>query len=188
MVFARSLHVFFLAVMSCFATASGQTESLEGQLNAAILFHFAGYVTWPDSAFTNREAPFVIGIYGEDPTGGEIQSMVDGKSVKGRKIKIVHLNSPVQLRDCHMVHMGTQTEKAMRQAIREVEELPVLTVGETQGFVAAGGAIRTVRIKDRFRFKIDLDVLEKAKLKASSQMLRLDKAVIMRSGKEVRKP
>lgn len=185
---SRCLRVLLVALALLQPLTKAKAQTTEDQLKTAFLFNFAHYVSWPATAFTNSEAPLVIGIYGAGPSHGAIRDMLEGRTVDSRKIKVIRAITLKELQACHIAFLAPQKEEPVGQVIQSVDKLPVLTVGESPGFVASGGAIRLVRGEDTIRFKIDLDVLDRHGLKASSQMLRLDKAVIMRSGKEVRKP
>ncbi len=41
----------------------------EYQVKAVFLFNFGQFVEWPKDAFDTPQAPFVIGILGDDPFG-----------------------------------------------------------------------------------------------------------------------
>ena len=50
---------------------------------------------------------------------------------------------------------------------------PVLTVGDTAGFINSGGMIRFTERGRRIRFEINLAAAERASLRVSSRLLRL---------------
>jgi hypothetical protein len=52
-------------------------------------------------------------------------------------------------------------------------DAPVLTVGETADFIAAGGIIRFTASGRRIRFEINPDAAERVSLRVSSRLLRL---------------
>src|SRR2546422_11614002 len=43
------------------------------QVQAAFLFNFAKFVTWPDDAFQRSEDSLIIGVLGEDPFGAVVE-------------------------------------------------------------------------------------------------------------------
>src|SRR5881392_405743 len=72
------------------------------QHKALYLFNFAKYTEWPKSAFPNDKSPFVLGILGNDPFGSDID-IIKGKTIKGRKLVVRHLNSAREAADCHLL-------------------------------------------------------------------------------------
>ena len=62
-------------------------ESKVRKVKAAYLYNFTKFVKWPDKAFENDEAPFVIGVLGKDPFGPILDNTVKGKKVAKRPIK-----------------------------------------------------------------------------------------------------
>ena len=62
--------------------------------------------------------------------------------------------------------------------LRWVENQPILTVSDAEGFTRDGGAIALVRSDGRLQFDVNADALARAGLKPSSQMMRLARQVI----------
>jgi hypothetical protein len=59
-----------------------------------------------------------------------------------------------------------------------LEDLPILTVGETEHFIETGGIINFLMEDNKVRFEINDVAAKKSKLKISSQLLRLAKRVV----------
>jgi hypothetical protein len=51
--------------------------------------------------------------------------------------------------------------------------VPVLTVGETDDFIRAGGIIRFIEAGRKIRFEINPDAADRVSLRLSSRLLRL---------------
>src|SRR2546427_13217710 len=56
------------------------------QVQAAFLFNFAKFVTWPDDAFERSGSALIIGVLGEDPFGAPVEEAVRDKTVMGKKL------------------------------------------------------------------------------------------------------
>lgn len=65
----------------------------EYQIKAAYLYNFAKFVEWPAQSFTNAEAPLVIGVWGENPFGGELEAIAQKHQINGRPIVIRYVTS-----------------------------------------------------------------------------------------------
>src|SRR5690242_13839245 len=71
----RPAAICLIAVMSLgrlVPAASAKVKSRppdEYQIKAEFIYNFAQFIEWPGSAFASPDAPFVIGILGDDPFG-----------------------------------------------------------------------------------------------------------------------
>jgi hypothetical protein len=72
-------------------------------------------------------------------------------------------------------------ERGAADLLRKAGSLPVLTIGEHDGFAAAGGVIGFVVRDDRVQFEINPDAASRADLKVSSRLLQL--ATIVRDAR-----
>src|SRR5687768_11102671 len=75
---AKLRMVLGVACLVCFGLKGavlGQV-SREYDLKAVFLFNFAQFVEWPARAFPTAEAPFVVGIIGNDPFKGALDDVV----------------------------------------------------------------------------------------------------------------
>ena len=57
--------------------------------------------------------------------------------------------------------------------IRDVGALPVLTVGESAGFLRGGGVVNLVVDSGKVRFDVNLQAAEARRLRISSKLLRV---------------
>jgi len=152
--------------------------SLEYEVKAAFLYNFAKFVTWPEDAFAAGDAPFVFCIIGTDPFGESLEKVLAGRQAGGRKIVVRRGPDPESLGRCHIMFIGESEDTHVARHLRQASAQPVLTVGETQAFERAGGMIRLVVTEKRVRFEINAKAAEEARLKLSSQLLKLARRVI----------
>ena len=144
----------------------------EAQAKVAFLLNFARYVEWPDKAFPSREAPLVFCVVGRDSLGTAIQSL-ETRQVQGRPVRLRRGVTTEDARGCHVVFVADSEERRLVPTLRALAGQPVLTVGDVEGFIDAGGAIGIVAGDDRLQFEINRAALEQAQLKAGSQLLKL---------------
>jgi hypothetical protein len=164
-----------LATVARAAQAQSQTE--EYRVKAALLFHFAQLVDWPPSAFANDTSSITVCTIGQDPFDGELEMTLSGKSVGMRPVRILHLKEPRDAAGCQMLFVGSNENKRVPSVLAEVGKAPVMTVGESYGFLEQGGMVRLDLEDGKVRFAINLDASEQAGLKISSNMLLLAKTV-----------
>src|SRR5258706_5961207 len=70
------------------ATAQTVAPTLELQVKAAFLYNFAKFVTWPADARLPPDAPFVIGVSGDDAFAGALEQAVRDKSGEGHPLEV----------------------------------------------------------------------------------------------------
>jgi hypothetical protein len=78
LIFSIILLVLFCNILQA---QTRRKPALEYQVKAAFLFNFTKFVTWPATAFKADDAPFVIGIIGDDPFGPYLDELVKGESL-----------------------------------------------------------------------------------------------------------
>lgn len=157
------------------ASAAGQAQApSEYEVKAIFLYRFSQFIEWPGPV--SRE-PICIGIVGQDPFGGMLEQVVQGKLVNGREFVIKHFKPGPLARDCHMVFISSSERKRLRLILGSFQGAAVLTVGDTPGFCQSGGVINFELVNDSVRFEINIDATERAGLRMSSKLLSLAKVV-----------
>lgn len=152
-------------------------RSLEYRVKAAFIFNFAKFVQWPGDAFEDQETPVTIGIVGEDPFGSILEETVGGRTIQGRKIAIKRFGSIEQAHGCHMLFISDSQAEQLQHVFSVLDDLPVLTIGETEFFAENGGMIGFFITENRVKFKINLETARRSRLKISSKLLKLARIV-----------
>jgi YfiR/HmsC-like len=145
------------------------------QVKAAFLLNFTRFVEWPAAAFANRNAPFQICILGEDPFGDALDRVIEGESAGSRKLKVRRIQQPPSPKTCQVLFVS-RAEKNVQQVVNGLGP-GVLTVGETDGFLQAGGMIAFVLEENRVRFDINYRAAVKASLTLSARLLGVARSV-----------
>ena len=148
----------------------------EHEVKAAFLYNFAKFVKWPDS--DPRGATFVIAVLGEDPFGSVLDRTVAGKTVLGRNVQVKRLHNLDAGEPIHILFVSESETPRLSQVLKRLEGTSVLTVGEMESFAQRGGMIAFKVREDVVQFEINLDSVERARLKMSSQLIRLARQVI----------
>lgn len=161
--------------------AFGQQALSDQQLRAAFVLNFLRYVDWPERVFPSPEAPLILGVPGTESVaalGG-----LAGKLVKGRPVAVRGVTSGDEARTCHAIYFQEQDARRDAGLLRSLQNAPVLTVGDAEGFIDIGGMIGLVHADNRLQFEVNLVAMSQAQLKASSQLLRLARTVIEGRGR-----
>lgn len=148
----------------------------EYALKAAVLYNFARYTDWPSSAFHDEDdakEPLVFAILGADPFGKYLDDLLDEKELGGRKVVLKHFANIEQLDRCHVLFVSRSVEKQLKDVLKIVKPWNTFTVAEFGDFARDGGIARLFVQSLQVRFEINVDAAERAKLKISSQLLKL---------------
>jgi uncharacterized protein DUF4154 len=166
--------VLALRILCCSTPAGAENPHLgEGQVKAAFVFNVARYVSWPFSG----SDPFVIGVLGRGAVDGAFQG-IRGKSVHGRVLEIRKSDDLDDLLTCQVIFIMPSKRKNIARILLQLQDYPVLTISDMDGFAQTGGMVHLIREDDRIRFKINRAAAQRSGLKISSQLLKLAKEVI----------
>lgn len=174
-VWRLGLIAIFVGVV--FVSSRAQSPS-EYEVKAAFLFNFAKFVEWPAGVFSNSDAPFRICLLGRDPFGSNLDQIIAGKTLDGRRIVVGRSADATDLRTCQILFIAASETRRIPQILQQLKGAGVLTVGDTKGFVQMGGMIDFVRDGDRVRFEINLKAADSAHLKLSARLMGVAKQVL----------
>jgi YfiR/HmsC-like len=153
---------------------SAQTAvSAEYQVKAVFLFNFARFVDWPVKAFPDTNAPFVIGVLGDDPFGSYLDETVRGERVNGHPLTVQRYRRASEIKACQVLFIGRSESDRLDQILGSLRGRSILTVGETDDFATHGGMIRLATEKNKVRMYINRDAAKAANLKISSKLLQV---------------
>ena len=162
-----------LLLMGVCASALPAQISKEYQLKAAFLFNFTKFVEWPAARFAGAESPIVIAVVGRNPFGDELEKIVRDRTVNGRRLVIVHLDTADEALQVHAVFIAVGEEPLVEKQIGPLIDAGVLVVGESERLAALGGAVTFKTADDKVRFEINIASAEQSRVKISSQLLKL---------------
>ncbi len=165
-----SLAFFLLLIL-----APGQVNEprlSEYQLKAAFLFNFAKFVDWPPEAFPSETSPLVIGVLGQNPFGKDLGDVIRNKVIGGHPVT-QRMTSLEAAGGCHVLFISSSERKRLREIIHTLQGNSVLTVGDSDEFIAAGGMINLFVEGKKIRFQINQPAAKSAGLKVSSKLLCL---------------
>ena len=195
--------VVFFGALAAHAAGAGDDSALskEYRIKAAFIYNFIKFVKWPEEANEGSEKTskdddtITIGIIGKDPFGDAFEP-VKGNPVRGRKIVVKQFgefrrlvndksNDKAKseanieaLRQCQLLFTCSSEKKDTDRIIEIVRGHNVLTIGETDGFVEAGGIVNFILEEKKLIFEVNLVASKRAHLEISSKLLRVAKRVI----------
>lgn len=161
-----------LAVALIQATAADQPAE-EYRVKGAFLLNFASYVEWPAKAFKGPQDAIAICVLGASPFTPELDAAARKTVAQNRPVTVQQIPDPQHATGCQIVFASLSDRKHMRTLFDALSGSNVLTVGESEGFVASGGVIE-FRVEDsKVRMEISEAAAKRAGLTISSRLLNL---------------
>ena len=145
-----------------------QTKEEEYNLKAAFVYNFTKYINWPPTV----EDEFIIGIVGPSPIEGPLQEIARTKTVNDKKIVIKTFDKPEDITFCNILYIAKNSSISLYSILSKIG-YGTLTISEEEGYAQQGTAFNFVLVKDKLRFESNIRALNSARLKASSQLLKL---------------
>jgi hypothetical protein len=171
-----------LIIAICFlpvATFSGHGEERipnEYQVKAAFLFNFAKFVEWPADAFDGPDAPFILGVLGDNPFGSAL-GRIKGKTANGRKLLVYHFKEVDDINECHILFVSASEKEHLAKIFKALKHANILLVGDMENFAGQGGMINFIVKDQKIGFEINVDAVGSGNLIVSSKLLSLAKIV-----------
>jgi hypothetical protein len=145
-------------------------------LKAAFMLNFVKFAEWPAR---KPALPINLCVSGDDGIADALTRTVDGQTVDGRAIHVSRFASRDVVRDCQLLFVAERDPGRLAAILQEASESPVLTVSDVPKSATNGVMIEFFLEKDRLRFAVNIDAMERSQIKLGSRILSL--AVIVRS-------
>jgi hypothetical protein len=154
-------------------TVAAAEEPSEYEVKAAFLFNFSKFVEWPEGTFAGAADRITICILGQDPFGTLLEDAVRDKRVNGREISIQKTASVSRVAGCHVVFIASSEQDRLDEILGRLVDRPLLTVSDAESGAERGAIIGLTVDDKRVRFEVNLNAARRARLKLSSQLLKV---------------
>jgi len=171
----RVLGALLLALAVLAAPKSASAQSADA-VKAAFIFNFSKFISWPDSAFSSPTAPFEVAFVNANKLADIFEKSIAGKNANGRMFKVRKVADASGIDGCHIVIVGAGADA--EAVVSKVKGTPVLTVGDLDAFVAAGGVIGFVMEGAKVRFDLNLGSAEAGQLSVNPKLKGLARKVV----------
>ncbi|HEX4642839.1 MAG TPA: YfiR family protein [Candidatus Acidoferrales bacterium] len=161
--------------------AAQEEPILHYRTKANYLVHLGSFVDWPDSAFPAVHSPFQLCTFESADFVGAIRPLAQELLARGRSIEVRSAKTVAETRSCHILFIGRENASRYRTILDPIEDLPVLTVGETPDFLEAGGAVNFV-YGESLRLELNLNATNRAHLKVRSTLATMARRVVGAGG------
>ena len=171
------LLLFVVAALSCTVWPAPQPvttaqEFSQYDVEAAYLFNFAKFVTWPATPLTQNGA-FNICVFGDDPFGPSLDRIISGEKIDGKTVVDKKISSPEEAPACSILYISSSEASRLHRVLSVVKDAPILTVSDIPDFTQRGGIIQFVLRDNRVRFEVNLVPVQRDRLTLSSELLKV---------------
>jgi len=164
-----------------------QSAVKEYELKAVYLYNFLQFVQWPDDKRAPaKDKSMVIGIIGESPFGEALEDL--RREIRQRSMTPVRfvfygtyedvVRESRDIGSCNLLFLCPSEKDRFDRIIADLGNAPILTVADTETFLAAGGMITLVQNKGKIRWMVNRTAVDKAGLRVSAQLLSMAAKVI----------
>ena len=180
---ALRIMVFGACVLCCLpGSALGQSVQPETLHKAIYLKKMLSFVQWPKGAFTAKDGAFRFCVSGDHSLVFPLTEELRSTTIDDRKVEVRWVQKEQDFRGCQALFVGASEEKRLAKILESVRGANVLSVGEADGFLNAGGIVQLSYEQDIVRFQINLAAARNAGLKMDARMLGVAKRVVKGNG------
>lgn len=154
------------------AGSAGAQPADRASVYAAFTLNVARFVSWPPATFPAADSPLVIGTAEHDPINPALDHAAGLEPVNGHPVRTIRIRGLEDLAACHVVFLSEDTPR-QPAILARLKDLPVLTIGDSPGFLELGGHVGFVRRASRVAIKVEPRHLKASGLEARAQLLRL---------------
>ena len=170
---SQTARVLVAAVMLLPALGYANETATEDVLKASVAHRITKFVTWPDGALAEGDAPIRFCVVDDGPIHDALVDL-QGASVHGREVHVILVSDPSFLADrCHVLYVSESGSDDPAAWIAEVADSPVLTFGEGEANGDTPPIVSMGTRRTRVIFDINVEASERAGLSISAQLLQL---------------
>jgi hypothetical protein len=165
-----------LALLSPVAVLAATPLPTEYEVKAAFMYNFVRFVEWPAAGAPHDS--FVVGVLGDDPFGSTLDRTFAGKKLQERPLVVKRVAGPEDVAGVDLLFIAASESARLPRILERLAGKPTLTVSDIPDFVSRGGMVGFRIQDDTVRFDINLLPVHDAKLKMSSQLVRVARKVM----------
>lgn len=147
-----------------------EIQAQSQQLHAVFINSFIKYINWPDKY---ADGDFKIAVLGGSTVIPHLKKIAEIKKVNGRNIVVQAYESLDKIKDVHILYLPEEKSAVLEVALRKFRRTSTLIITEKEGLGARGSNINFITRNGRLAFEINIEAMEKSKLKVATELSRL---------------
>lgn len=158
--------------------AKAQEAFREEQQKAIYLRNILGFVQWPANTTASGSRTLQLCVEGDALLAFVLFREFRAVSLNHRRVEVRSLRNERELTGCAVLVIGLLDPKKVARILTAATETQVMTFGQTDGFLEAGGAVQITRKQGAFQFAVNLKATNKARVKLDARLLEMAKRIL----------
>jgi len=138
---------------------------------SVLTLNLARFIDWPPEVFKDGSTTVNVCVLGDDAVQ-QTFTVIDKKPVGNRTLSLRNVNDKSQVDQCQVLYISAETDKTAR-LFEESRKRHILTIGESDNFLAEGGMVYLEMGDAKINLHINLIASQKAGVHISSRVLKL---------------
>lgn len=149
----------------------------EYDLKAEFMRRFTLFIEWPAGALPPPDEPFVIGIIGDSPLHGALETRLNNAVIKNRRAELRIVGDLTEIDNCQVLFIASTMQARLDQILVRTRGRPVLTVADCEGCAAHGVLVNFFLVGNQVRFEVNEAAVRDSGLDFSSRLLKVARLV-----------
>ncbi len=158
-----------------------QSTGEVGRTQAIYLRKVLEFVRWPAGA-TEPKHEFRICVAGSYAISYPLAEEFRATQVEGRRVEVQLLTNEKSPKTCQVVFFSSIDARQRARVLEAVKGTQILTVGDGEGFLEAGGILRFGVEGGAMQFEVNLGAAKCAGLKIDARLLSMAHRVVTERG------
>lgn len=169
-------YLFVLALMAALCgnpstRAEAENVGSKYTLISAYIYNFTQLTSWPQSAVRDV---FTVCVVGSDPFDSNLDPL-ESRKVNDVKIVVKHRNATDgDLSACNVLYVSGSERGNLKDILKPLKSVPVLTMSDIGGFSNSGGMIEFKLEDGKINIWVALSQVRVTGLSISSKLLNLE--------------
>jgi hypothetical protein len=162
-------------------SACGQETTEEYRVKAVYLRKISDFVQWPAAEGAKaKDASEVVRlcVVGSYAFGALLAQEAGRATLSGKKMEVLWTHKELDFKGCQIIFVSRSENKNYAKILEAAKGMKALTVGETGGFLDAGGIVELNYESDALKFEVSLAAARQAQLRLDARLLAMARRVI----------
>lgn len=158
----KIIYILLLILLNIF---NGYTQTQEYVLKAVYLERFARFMEWPnESSVKNLNTPFIIGVIGENPFGGELEKLYKIQLIKQKKVDIKYISDYNEITSCAFLFISKSETKNIPLILDIIKNKPIVTISDIPDARKKGIHISFITQNNKILFELNESAFNKSNI------------------------
>ncbi|MGR9045873.1 MAG: YfiR family protein [Gammaproteobacteria bacterium] len=139
---------------------------------AALTFNIVRLTSWPESSPAYANGELQLCLVGDNVVQQSFLS-IDRKNFGKKTLNVINMSRLRNLKQCQVLYISELKQNLLQQVFIELNNEPILTIGESHQFAATGGMVGLENVNGKINILVNLAAVRQSGLNISSRLLKL---------------